>query len=155
MPEKSFGANELKWLLERENIKLMMLDFTEEIWKRSPFIKLLGLRIVKFENGYCESYLEARENLSNKHKTIHGGVIYSMADISMGVAVYSALKKNEETSTIEIKINYLKPAYVKSLNCAAKIIQQGKNIAVLEADIKSEDILIAKAIGTFSIFKLT
>jgi acyl-CoA thioesterase len=76
-----------------------------------------------------------------------------MADISMGVAVYSAIKKDEETATIEIKINYLKPAKTSIMICDAKVIQKGKNIAVLEAEIKAEDILIAKAQGTFSIFR--
>lgn len=71
----------------------------------------------------------------------------------MGVAVYSTLKKEEETATVEIKINYLKPANKKVLDCEAIVIQRGKQIAVIEADVKSEGIIIAKAIGTFSIIK--
>lgn len=130
-----------------------MLLYTEEVRKRSPFINLLGLAIEKIEDGYCQSSLEIQDTFLNKHKFVHGGVIYSMADISMGVSVYSTLKKNEETATIEIKINYLKPAKTNILICDAKVIQKGKNIAVLEAEIKAEDVLIAKALGTFSIFE--
>lgn len=127
-----------------------MLEFTEEIWKRSPFIKLLGLEIEKLENGTCLSRLQIKDTLFNKHSVVHGGVIYSMADISMGVAVYSTLKNNEETSTIEIKINYMKPAITSFLTCEAKILKKGRNIAVLEAEIRSgENALIAKALGTF------
>jgi acyl-CoA thioesterase len=130
-----------------------MIDYTEYIRNRSPFIKLLGLAIENLDNGFCRSSLQIQDNFLNKHKFVHGGVIYSMADISMGVAVYSAIKKDEETATIEIKINYLKPAKTSILICDAKVIQKGKNIAVLEAEIKAEDILIAKAQGTFSIFR--
>lgn len=130
-----------------------MLEFTEEIWRRSPFIKLLGLKIEELEHGRCLSRLDINDSLLNKHKVVHGGVIYSMADISMGVAVYSTLKKDDETATIEIKINYLKPAKAKSLICEARVIQKGKNIVVLEAEVRSENNLIAKAQGTFSIFK--
>jgi acyl-CoA thioesterase len=127
-----------------------MFEFTEEIWKRSPFIKLLGLEIEKIENGMCISRLQIKDTLLNKHSVVHGGVIYSMADISMGVAVYSTLKNNEETSTVEIKINYMKPAKTSLLTCEAKILKKGKNIAVLEAEIRSgESALIAKALGTF------
>ncbi|MFO7570069.1 MAG: PaaI family thioesterase [Smithellaceae bacterium] len=129
-----------------------MLDYTKELWKRSAFVKLLGLRIVKLEKGICESCLDVPESHTNKHKAVHGGVIYSMADISMGVAVYSTLKPGMESSTIEIKINYLKPAYAKRLQCFAKVLQKGKNIAVVEAEVQADEILIAKAIGTFSIF---
>ena len=127
-----------------------MNEFTEEIWKRSPFIKLLGLEIEKIEHGACFSRLRIRDTLLNKHSAVHGGVIYSMADISMGVAVYSTLKSGEETSTVEIKINYLKPAKTSLLTCEAKILKKGKNIAVMEADIRSgENSLIAKSLGTF------
>lgn len=127
-----------------------MLEFTEEIWKRSPFIKLLGIEIEKLDHGKCSSRLQIKDTLLNKHKVVHGGVIYSMADIGMGVAVYSTLKNNEETSTVEIKINYLKPAKTSLLTCEAKILKKGKNIAVLEAEIRSgENELIAKALGTF------
>ena len=127
-----------------------MNEFTEEIWKRSPFIKLLGLEIEKIEHGACFSRLRIRDTLLNKHSVVHGGVIYSMADISMGVAVYSTLKSGEETSTVEIKINYLKPAKTSLLTCEAKILKKGKNIAVMEADSRSgENSLIAKALGTF------
>ena len=131
-----------------------MTDYTEEIRKQSAFVKLLGLSIEKLENGFCQSRLQIREEFLNKRKIVHGGVIYSMADISMGVAVYSTLKREEETATIEIKINYLKPANQKVLICDARVIQRGKQVSVIDAEIKSEDDhVIAKAIGSFSILK--
>lgn len=61
------------------------------------------------------------------------------------------MRKDQEAATIEIKINYLKPVQAETLICDAKIIQKGKNIAVLEAEIKANEILVAKAIGTSSI----
>lgn len=130
-----------------------MQDYTEEIHKQSAFVKLLGLSIEKMENGFCQSKLQIKEDFLNKRKIVHGGVIYSMADISMGIAVYSTLKKEEETATIEIKINYLKPTNKKMLICEARVIQKGKQIAVIEAEIKADENMIAKAIGTFSIIR--
>ena len=131
----------------------MALEYTETLRDRSPFIKLLGMEVLKLDNGTCQLSLKIKDNFLNYHKTVHGGVIYSLADISMGVAVYSTVKKEQDAATIEIKINYLKPTQAEILICEARIIQKGKNIAVLEAEIKAEDILIAKAQGTFSIFK--
>jgi acyl-CoA thioesterase len=131
-----------------------MDDYTEEIQKQSAFVKLLGLSIKKLENGFSQSRLQIREEFLNKRKIVHGGVIYSMVDITMGVAVYSTLKKEEETATIEIKINYLKPVNKMVLVCNATVIQRGKQIAVIEAEVKTEDDhVIAKAIGTFSIIR--
>lgn len=131
----------------------MVLNYTEMVRERSPFVKFLGLQIIKFDNGYCQCSLEIKNNLLNSHKAVHGGVIYTMVDVAMGSALYSTFKKDELAATIEIKINYLKPAYTKLLICDAKVVQKGKNIAVLEAEIKYDDVLVAKALGTFSIFK--
>jgi len=131
----------------------MVLNYTEMVRERSPFVKFLGLQIIKFDNGYCQCSLEIKNNLLNSHKAVHGGVIYTMVDVAMGSALYSTFKKDELAATIEIKINYLKPAYTKLLICDAKVVQKGKSIAVLEAEIKYDDTLVAKALGTFSIFK--
>jgi acyl-CoA thioesterase len=131
----------------------MVLNYTEMVRERSPFVKFLGLQIIKFDNGYCQCSLEIKNNLLNSHKAVHGGVIYTMVDVAMGSALYSTFKKDELAATIEIMINYLKPAYTKLLICEAKVVQKGKNIAVLEAEIKYDDVLVAKALGTFSIFK--
>ena len=132
----------------------MALDYTETIREKSPFIKLLGIEVLKNEIGYCQLSLKIKDTFLNVHQTVHGGVIYSLADVCMGVTTYSTLKTGEEAATIEIKINYLKPAYTKLLICDAKVVQKGKNIAVLEAEIKYDNVLVAKALGTFSIFKV-
>ena len=120
-----------------------MHNYTEEIRKISPFVNLLGLTVEKIEKGYCRSSVDIKKDFLNKRKIVHGGVIYSMADISMGLAVYSQLQPDEETTTAEIKINYLRPAAVKSLCCEARLLSKGKTLAVLEAEVKDADRLIA------------
>src|SRR5687768_13486012 len=127
----------------------------ENLADRSPFSKSLGVQIIEFANGLCVCTLELNEQLLNTHKAAHGGVIYSLADIGMGVALYSTLEKDEQCSTIEIKINYLKPVYSGGLVCSARVIQKGRSIAVLESDVKNDEKIIAKAMGTFSISKAT
>ena len=131
----------------------MDLKHTEFLRGYSPFVKHLGLDVLKLENGTSQLSLKIKDYLKNSHEAVHGGVIYSLADIAMGVAVYSTLKKEQTSATIEIKINYLKPARAAVLICDARIVQKGNNIAVLEAEVRADDILIAKAMGTFSIFK--
>jgi acyl-CoA thioesterase len=124
----------------------------EKFKGRSPFAELLGVQIEQGERGASQCLLEIKAFMLNIHKSVHGGVIYSLADIGMGVALFSLLEAGEQCATIEIKVNYLKPAYVDNLSCQARVIQKGRNIAVLEADVKDNTILIAKALGTFSIF---
>lgn len=120
----------------------------------NPFGELIGLNFSKCEKGYSQCVLEVNEKLLNPHRVLHGGVIYSMADTGMGGALYSYLDEDELCATIEIKIVYFTAVTSGILTCNTKLIHKSKNIAVLESEIKNDARLIAKAIGTFSIFKV-
>lgn len=120
----------------------------------NSFGELIGLNFIKVDNGYSQCALRVNEKLFNPHKVLHGGVIYSMADTGMGGALYPLLDESELCTTIEIKINYFKAIKSGNLVCDTKVIHKGKKIAVMESEIKNNKQLIAKAIGTFSIFKI-
>jgi len=119
-----------------------------------PFGDLIGLKFTKVEKGYSQCTLEVVEKLLNPHKVVHGGVLYSMADTGMGAAAYTNLGKNELCATIEIKINYFKATKAGVLTCNTKVIHQGKNIVTMDSEIMNNGQVVAKAIGTYSIFKI-
>ena len=119
-----------------------------------PFGDLIGLKFTKVEKGYSQCTLEIVEKLLNPHKVVHGGVLYSMADTGMGAAAYTNLGKNELCATIEIKINYFKATKAGVLTCNTKVIHQGKNIVTMDSEIMNNGQIVAKAIGTYSIFKI-
>jgi acyl-CoA thioesterase len=48
-------------------------------------------------------------------------------------------------------MNYLRPAVGERLLCTARVIQKGRSIAVVEAEIADGEGLVAKALGTFAI----
>ena len=118
-----------------------------------PFGDLIGLNFVKLEKGYSRCILKVSEKLLNPHKVVHGGVLYSMVDTGMGGALYSYLNENELCATIEIKINYFRAVKIGILTCNTKIIHIGKKIATMESEITNKGQIVAKAIGTYSIFK--
>ncbi len=120
----------------------------------NPFGELIGLNFHKCEKGYSQCTLEVNEELLNPHKVLHGGVIYSMADTGMGAALYSYLGDDELCATIEIKIVYLTAVTSGVITCDTKLIHRSRRIAVMESEIRNDESLIAKAIGTFSIFAI-
>jgi len=119
-----------------------------------PFGDLIGLKFTKLENGYSQCALEVVDKLLNPHKVIHGGVLYSMADTGMGAAAYTNLGKNELCATIEIKINYFKAVKAGNITCNTKVIHQGKKIVTMDSEIFNNGQIVAKAIGTYSIFRI-
>ena len=120
----------------------------------NPFCDMIDLRFTKIRKGFSQCLVEVSKKLNNPHKVVHGGVMYTMADTGMGGALYSCLEKDELCATVEVKINYFKAVRTGTLICETKVINKGKSIAVMESEITNEGILVAKAIGTYSIFKV-
>ena len=119
----------------------------------NPFGDLIGLQFVKCEEGQSRCTVEVGPKLLNPHDVVHGGVMYAMADTGMGGAMYTVMEKDELCATIEIKIVYFKAVRSGTLVCDTRIISRGKRVAALESDITGDGRLVAKASGTFSVFR--
>lgn len=118
------------------------------------FVSLIGLRVTDRSESEVRYELDVQPQLMNPYGTLHGGVVYSLADTAMGGALEGALAENELTATIEIKINYLAPVRDGTVHCITRILKRGKRIATLESDVYSGDQLVAKALGSFAIFEV-
>ena len=119
----------------------------------NPFGDYVGLTFTKMQEGYSRCVLEIGENLLNPHRALHGGASFTMADSGMGAALLTSMAADELCSTIETKIVYFKAVSSGTLVCDTRVIHKSKRIAVLESEIKQDDQLIAKAMGTWSIYK--
>ncbi|MFW9968804.1 MAG: PaaI family thioesterase [Candidatus Odinarchaeota archaeon] len=119
-----------------------------------PFGDLIGFEFIKLEKGYSQCVLQINKNHFNPHKTVHGAVMYSMADTGMGGALYTLLERGESCATIEIKIVYFKAVKEGKITCDTNVIHRGKTYGVLESSITNNETLVSKAYGTFSIFKI-
>ena len=118
-----------------------------------PFGELIGLDFDDMSAGTSCCRIEVKGKLFNPFGALHGGVLYSMADTGMGGALFPLLKEGEYCATVEIKITYFKAVRGGSLECQTKVINRGKTIASLESEISNDGELVAKAYGSFSIFK--
>jgi len=82
---------------------------------------------------------------------VHGGAIATLADHCGWYAVISELDKGFTSVTIELKINYLKPAKGEILMAEAKVVNRTKRTAFATIEIFAKDTLVAFATGTYSI----
>ena len=121
--------------------------------KEHAFGELLGLVFKRVEEGHSVCALQIRPELLNPYRVLHGGVLFSMADTGMGAALYSRMVEAESCATIEIKMNFLRPVSDGMVTCESRVVQKGKRVAVLESDLSCEGRVVAKALGTFSIFE--
>ena len=102
-----------------------------------PFNRVLGIRVVEIDKGHVRMEIAFREELIGDpvRRAVHGGVISALADTAGGCAVWSAL--DEETarvSTIDIRIDYLRPGRPETLVAEASVVRAGRRVGV--ADIR-------------------
>lgn len=114
-----------------------------------PIAELLGFDLVEAGAGECTMKLEAGEQHSNPMGTIHGGVLCDIADGAMGMAFFSTLEEGESFTTLELKINFLRPFWTGTLLAHGKVISRGKTVGLAECRIvDDQDRLIAHATST-------
>jgi uncharacterized protein (TIGR00369 family) len=81
--------------------------------------------------------------------TLHGGILCDIADGAMGMAYASTLGEGESFTTLELKINFLRPVKSARLVAEGIVVQQGRTVGVAECSVTDErGRLIAKATST-------
>ncbi|MCU1725624.1 PaaI family thioesterase [Pseudomonas sp. 7P_10.2_Bac1] len=118
---------------------------------QSAFSTLIGCRVESVEDGVAHVALSLEPQLRNRGGKMHGGVIFSLVDITMGLACSGAHGFDRQSVTIECKINYLRSVSDGDVLCIAKVIHPGRRTLVVEADVMQGDKLVAKAQGTFAV----
>jgi uncharacterized protein (TIGR00369 family) len=115
----------------------------------APIGKLLGLTLIESGTGRVTVEFEASERYANPMGTLHGGVLCDLADAAMGVAYHSTLSEGETFTTIELKINFLRPVWKAKLRAEARIVRAGRIVGLVECDIRDEEQrLVARASST-------
>lgn len=133
-----------------ERIKKMM---TGEI-SNPPVAQVLGFKVVEAEEGRVVIEIEASERLHNPMGTLHGGILCDIADAAMGLSFISTLAEDELFTTVEIKLNFLKPIFKSKLRAEGKIIKKGLTIGLLECHIYDDkDSLVAHSTSTCMVLK--
>jgi uncharacterized protein (TIGR00369 family) len=114
-----------------------------------PVAELIGIEVVEAGAGTCTMRLEAGEQHSNPMGTIHGGILCDLADAAMGMSFFATLEEGESFTTLELKMNYLRPFWTGTLLAHGSVISRGKTVGLTECQILDDQgRLIAHATST-------
>ncbi len=129
-----------------------MADTMVERLRAAPLPRigeLIGFRIGGVERGSSEVTLEADERHWNPMGTLHGGVLCDIADAAMGIAYASQLEVGESFTTLELKINFMKPIMRGKLRALGRVVKAGRTVGLVECDVFDEKgSLVARASST-------
>jgi uncharacterized protein (TIGR00369 family) len=114
-----------------------------------PIARLIGFDLISVKPGEGVVEFQATEAHANPMGTLHGGVLCDIADIAMGVAYSSNLDEGESFTTLELKINFLKPVWKARLIAVGRVVKQGRTVGMVECDITDDKgSLVARATST-------
>jgi uncharacterized protein (TIGR00369 family) len=81
--------------------------------------------------------------------TLHGGILCDIADAAMGIAFASTLEDGESFTTLELKINFLRPVWKDKLRASGKVVKRGRCVGMVECDVtNSQGALVARSSST-------
>lgn len=146
----------------------VILSRLKEVYNNlMPFNRLLGVDVVDLSLEKAVITISSREDLQGNYiqKILHGGVISSVIDLSGGIIAQThAIKKLNgknigellarfsKMSTLNMRVDYLKPGAGDNFKCISKVERAGNKVAVTRMEMLNEkDELIAIGTGSYLI----
>ncbi len=102
---------------------------------------LLGFTMPEVERGRAVFELATDERHANPMGTVHGGVLCDLADAAMGTAYGTLLDEGETYTTLELKVNYVRPmtAATGPVRAEGQVIHLGSRVATAEGRLFGRD----------------
>jgi uncharacterized protein (TIGR00369 family) len=115
-----------------------------------PFNRVLGIRVMRLHSDGVSIACTVRDELRNLAGMLHGGVIATMADAAVGIALARHFKATRSGATAEMKISYLRPILEGQATARAHLLRVGAHLCVGRVDIQdAKRQLAATAIVTY------
>lgn len=153
-PYRRFGVVERHEFVSHSGLDLLrkMIDGT---YPAPPFSEAAEIWLTEIDRGRAVFTGVPTERFYNPMGGVHGGWISALLDSAMGCAVHSMLKAGQGYTTIELKVNFVRPVLEKTgpLTCEGNIVHFGGRIATSEGRVlDSAGILVAHGSETCLVF---
>jgi acyl-CoA thioesterase len=115
-----------------------------------PYAQLLGIRLEKVSPGEATLTLAIRTELSQNHGVVHGGAIASLIDTATAFAILTLLEPEEQVTTVDLSISYLRPGFKGKMRATARVLRQGRRLLATSAEVIDDaGTLLATALSTY------
>jgi len=114
------------------------------------FCELIGLVMKLHADGTFSSEMEVDQRHLSIAARVHGGVLASMLDTTLGGAVFAGIPKGKGCATLSFNIHFFRPVTAGRLSCTARIGNISRHTAYATGEIHDERRrLIASATAIF------
>jgi uncharacterized protein (TIGR00369 family) len=99
-----------------------------------------------------EIAFEANPQHLNLQGLVHGGILATLADTAMGLAVRTRLEPGRRHVTVQLGIEFLSPGRPGRITARGRSVKIGTQLGFAEADVMNADgRLLARAHSTLSV----
>lgn len=116
-----------------------MRAVAEGVVEMPPAAALLGWKALELEPGHVRIRYTARAEFGNPQGAIQGGFLAAMLDDAMGPALMTLLEADQFAPTIEIKVNFMRPARPGAIIAEGRVVHRTNSLAFLEGSLQTED----------------
>ena len=131
------------------------LDFLQKVLAGElpppPMAQLMNIRLAEVARGFIVFEGVPQEYHYNPLGVVHGGMAATLLDSALGCCVNSCLDAGDVYTTLELKVNYLRPITVESgrLRAIATVVHIGRTTALVEGRVlDNQDKVYAYASST-------
>ncbi|MEX2101771.1 MAG: PaaI family thioesterase [Actinomycetota bacterium] len=137
----------------RERLEAAIREI-EDRMARSVFHEWAQISLVRVEDGEVEIELDTQEHHLNLLGILHGGMIATLADTAMGLAVRTRHRPGNSHVTGSLTVNYLAPGKAGPVRAIGRAVKAGRQTGYGEADVRDgEGRLLARASATFIVLR--
>lgn len=130
----------------------------EKLTTSRGFTKESGFHVREFREGFVALEVAPKEELVQFMGYVHAGVVTGLADHAAGACYASVLPEGKACLSIELKINFMKPAQGDMLVAEATALSRGASIGVIRSDVWAETgeerVMVATALVTLKSISL-
>ena len=122
-----------------------------------PIAELMDFAVTELGPGRAIFIGRPGRQHYNPSGTVHGGYAATLLDSAMGCAVHTLVPKGQGFTTLEIKVNYVRPMFDNTgeVRCEAAVINMGKTVATADGKLlDGKGRLIAHGTTTCMIFDM-
>jgi uncharacterized protein (TIGR00369 family) len=115
-----------------------------------PVTRLIGFRMTEASEGRVVMEMEIGIEHTSPPGSAHGGVLVDIADAAMGCSYGTLTDAEDVWTTVELKINYLRPAWPGDrVRAEGRVVNAGRTLALTECDVRDgAGKLLARASST-------
>ena len=130
-------------------------SLVKRIFEKAQFVRSLGIELIAFGDGWCETRVAVTPTLEQQHGFVHAGVLMTLADHTCGAAAATMVAEGQDVITVENKVSFLRPAVGAVVFCRGEVLRAGKRFIFTEGEVMierdGERLIVAKASSTLAV----